>query len=73
MLLRPGKKDEGAHPGLGGRFSGEDIGMAGIHIKENSQADKQNDRKSQNNLDPKIILDAVLEDDQNSRSPLSQK
>src|SRR5512137_2885004 len=32
---RRGKKDEGSRPGLSGRLSREDVGIAGIHIKEN--------------------------------------
>jgi hypothetical protein len=61
---RRGKKDEGACPGFRGRLSWEDVRILGIHVKENSQDDKQHQRKNQYKLDPWIILDAVLENDQ---------
>ena len=61
---RRGKKDEGAYPGFRGGLSWEDVGILGIYVKENSQDDKQHQRKYQDNLYPRIILDAVLEDNQ---------
>lgn len=60
---RRGVEDDGRQLRFFGRLFGKDVAMARVDLEKNRQDDQQNDREHEKNLDPRVILDGILEND----------
>lgn len=59
---RRSEEDGRPQPRFFGRLFGKNVAMAGVDLEQYPQRDQQDDREHEQNLDPGIILDRILED-----------